>query len=793
LEKEARKIAILTAELSDAYQAAVWNGIAGEASRHNLDVTCFLGSRMDSPVPQESASNTVYDLADGRNFDGLIIVSSAISTYLNTSRVQALFDSRMDIPRVSIGIPVRGASSVTVDSHDAMVEVTEHLIDVHGRRAFAIVAGPQWHLESEQRKTAILECLSRRNIAWNEELIVHGSFEQESGSRAICTLLETGRPIDAVLCLNDRMALGALRELQRNGIAVGQEVSLVGFDGIEETMYRTPPLTTVLQPLPQLGARAVKELCSLMEGKKPQDTQLHCEPLYRESCGCPVHSHPQQPSGHVSNKDIPEAFRDTAGELLALAKNHRRDAFLTRWNQALSSSVLGGGRLDDWARVLASIRGRLISERQEIDTGATLAWVKLLDDAGALLAEMKCRVQASRRLEQLTHTGMLRAVGISLMEAFETPELLRRLRAGLSRMGFSEAFLVLFDDKKQTDGSSRLLLGMQDGKIAPDKGNARHFPRSRVLPADVLEKLPRGVWLLVPVVFQTRALGYLILPGDFPDPGVYETISKQLASSLQGALLLEQVRGHEQILEQEVQRRTEELMVANRSLRSEIKTRGRLEQEVVEISRQTMERIGQDLHDDLCQHLAGVAMHVSALINMLDGESEKARSAASRINGLLGESIERTKAIVRGLFPVSLREEGLLVALAALADATERSSGIRVRFQGDRRFLTLAPERALELYRIIQEALNNSVKHSGATQIEVTLRAGPPFTADGEPQLLAEIIDNGKGLSARQSSTGMGLKIMRYRAEKARADLEIAPTNPGTMVRCALRPAYEGV
>lgn len=847
----------------------MWSGIVSETSSREGGVVCFLGSRIDSPIVQEAASNSVYELANGDNFDGLVIVSSAISTYLDSDRIQELFDAYGEIPAVSIGVPVSGASNVTVDSYGAMVTMTEHLVTRHERRNFAIIAGPKWHVESEQRCEAIRNTLERYNIEWNPELLDHGTFERDSGIESMRKLLDSGQSIDAVLCLNDRMALGALEVLHQRGIGVPQEMALVGFDGIEETMYCTPPLTTVLQPLHELGARAVQELYRRLgaegaaapsggaapeadetaaagaaaretdamdaaarpaappegatpaesDGPAPTDQVLYCEPIVRESCGCPVSLQPTTGTpraGFLHN--LPEEWQSHGQELFDLAVEQDTEAFLQRFNHVLTLSLLRDEPLQLWADFLASLRSAIIAAQHGTESDTPLIWSQMFDAANVMLGEMKSRKQAARRMEHIKHTELMRSVGISLTEAFETSELVERLRAGLLRIGFKEAFLALYEDEDRSSGSSRLLLAMSNGVAATEE--APRFPRSAILPESFVDLGESRTWVLTPLVFQDRPLGYLMLPGDSPDTGVYETLSKQLASSLKGALLLEQVRGHEQSLEEEVKRRTEELTVANRSLREEISTRTRLEQEVVEISKQTMERIGQDLHDDLCQHLAGIAMHVSALESTLDGENSSARDSAARINELIGESIERAKSIVRGLVPVGFRDEGLLVALNALVDAVKRSSGILIALETTAEVEELDDARALELYRIIQEALTNSVKHSGCSAIAVRLYTEESVSAtgvrghgerpdatlrhpDGSPHLsstagaartlVAVVRDDGKGvagdsaLSSDEGPSGMGLKIMKYRAEKAEASLKIEPGDPGTVVRCTLR------
>jgi signal transduction histidine kinase len=260
---------------------------------------------------------------------------------------------------------------------------------------------------------------------------------------------------------------------------------------------------------------------------------------------------------------------------------------------------------------------------------------------------------------------------------------------------------------------------------------------------------------------------------------------------LKGALLLEQVRTHERRLEEEVARRTSELTRTNRELTREVGRRQLLEREVLEVSNRTMQRIGQDLHDDLSQHLAGIAMHVSVYRAGIVAADPAAAAPLDQIGRLLADSIARAKQIARGLYPAGLAEHGLSAAVEELVSAARQSYSAHVEFRAVPDFNLEDTDRAAQVYRIVQEALTNALKHSRAQQVEVVLsREGG--NADGA--LLAEVIDNGVGRTASggRNGSGMGLRIMRYRAESAGADLSIEDLQPGTRVRCRIpRTAME--
>jgi signal transduction histidine kinase len=215
----------------------------------------------------------------------------------------------------------------------------------------------------------------------------------------------------------------------------------------------------------------------------------------------------------------------------------------------------------------------------------------------------------------------------------------------------------------------------------------------------------------------------------------------------------------------------------------EIERRMHLEQEVLEISNRTMQKIGQDLHDDLCQHLAGIAMHATVLRAGLSGSDPAAIPSIERIGTLLEDSIARAKQIARGLYPAGLEEHGLVSAVEELVESARSKYPAIIEFRASPDFLLSDTNRALQVYRIIQEALANALKHSGSERVEVRL-----FREEvrGAARLVAEVSDYGVGLPKQIRGEGMGLRIMRYRAENAGAALEFERIDPGTRVTCRI-------
>jgi PAS domain S-box-containing protein len=213
----------------------------------------------------------------------------------------------------------------------------------------------------------------------------------------------------------------------------------------------------------------------------------------------------------------------------------------------------------------------------------------------------------------------------------------------------------------------------------------------------------------------------------------------------------------------------------------DITERKRLEQEILDVSGRERRSIGRDLHDGLGQELTGVALMLRGLATRI---SERCPDVVDNVNEIVGhvnQSIETARSLARGLLPVQTETGGLTAALQALAARSRDLYGLEVNFHAEVwPGFTLSETNASHLYRITQEALTNAARHGRATLVEISLLAR-------ESGFSLRITDNGVGLKpAVPSSAGMGLKIMKYRADMIGAKFEITANPPhGAMVTVA--------
>jgi signal transduction histidine kinase len=211
----------------------------------------------------------------------------------------------------------------------------------------------------------------------------------------------------------------------------------------------------------------------------------------------------------------------------------------------------------------------------------------------------------------------------------------------------------------------------------------------------------------------------------------------------------------------------------------DITERKRLEREILEVSSRERHSIGRDLHDGLGQELTGVALMLRGLATRVERRSPGTVEYINEIVGLVNQSIESARALARGLLPVRTDTGGLAFALRTLAARSRDLYGLEVNFRAEVWPETgLSEASASHLYRIAQEALTNAARHGRPSRVEILLEVSSSGFS-------LTITDDGAGIGrAKKTGTGMGLKIMRYRADMIGAEFRIEPNMPqGTIVR----------
>ena len=305
-------------------------------------------------------------------------------------------------------------------------------------------------------------------------------------------------------------------------------------------------------------------------------------------------------------------------------------------------------------------------------------------------------------------------------------------------------------------------------------------PRARVAVTDGLHAA-----FAFPISFRKRFLAVMeffcceIREHDEDMLKIFGSIGSQVGQFIERKEAETALQKSKELLEQRVRQRTQELRTANNTMKDEIARRKGLEGEILEISDREQQRLGQELHDGLCQHLTAVAFMARSVALRLKNHRVIDADDIEKIAQLVNDAATDTRNLSRALHRIDVDAAGLVAALRDLVDREIWRIPCRLEFKPS--FQIENDIAAGELYRIAREAVINANKHSQAREIVIRLERV-------ENEMVLRVIDDGIGLSSEpETKRGLGAHIMGYRARLIGARLEIdSPKGRGTRVSCYL-------
>lgn len=258
--KKMKVIALIVPDISNPFFAELAKAVEDTAQQRGF--TLFLCNSDE----EKEKENRYIDVLKSKSIDGIIFATHHFD--------ESMLDLCQDIPivlmdRAMIQQPNDDLSILTSQNRKGVQLAIRHLLE-RGCRKIAHIYGPQQIITARERRIGYQEAVS--SFPWyTDSLMEPGYFQMEGGRQAIRRLMERHPDLDGVFVGNDTMAIGALKELHRMKIDVPEQVAICGFDGIHMAKVMEPELTTVAQPIEEMGKKACQLLIDKIEGKaKPK-------------------------------------------------------------------------------------------------------------------------------------------------------------------------------------------------------------------------------------------------------------------------------------------------------------------------------------------------------------------------------------------------------------------------------------------------------------------------------------------------------------------------------------------
>ncbi|WP_298182462.1 LacI family DNA-binding transcriptional regulator [Saccharomonospora sp.] len=273
-----RSLGVAISLLANPYFATLIQAIEREAA--TAGYTVLLADTHDTVATEQAIVRALR----ARRVEGLLLTpvpgdKEVISELKSVGAPTVLVD------RLS---PKGELDQVGVENIQSTSALTEHLA-AHGHRRIGLISGAEGLATSDERTLGYRLGLGRAGLPWNPDLVACGHSEREGGAHALARLLDRPDPVTAVVVANDAMLVGVLHEARRRGLRIGTDLALVGYDDPEWADLVEPPLTTMAQPVAEIGRRAVRLLLTRLRDPDRDFETVRLPPTlrHRQSCGCP--------------------------------------------------------------------------------------------------------------------------------------------------------------------------------------------------------------------------------------------------------------------------------------------------------------------------------------------------------------------------------------------------------------------------------------------------------------------------------------------------------------------------
>lgn len=561
-----RTLAVLTASLASPFSCGIVFGAHDYARLHNCNIVTFPGGPPDNPDILARGRSRIFEVASKINFDAMILPLGSLSRYMDEEQKKAFLKPFRGKPIVSVGTYLDDVISVMVDNQTGMRQIVEHLIKDHGMRHIGFAGGPENHSSSQEKLQTFIDTLQAHGVEFDPRYVVHSDLNRNSADDCVKTLLdERGLKLDAIVCVNDKQALFLVKYLNERGLRVPEDIAVTGCMDMVECSLSKPRMTTIHEPMYELGWLAAKAALAALDGG---DWQAHIVApttmVVRDSCGKDhTHTHlrstPEPHSTVVSasvEQNLYTQIFNTLEAQSAYERNHFDEASLQR----LVTQAQAASNRVELERFFALQESIIVQHMFDTSTHVWLASISLVqrylaqkfsalaDDELVGFINQHCDSMQTRLTRSALNSAAVsveksieafRELLTSLNASFDV-EILRRLL--VREVNITDCYINLYDNSADVTGGVKNILAISNKQLYASDAGQDEFPAMQLIPAHVA--IPDEPYSLVvlPMSFRAEPIGYVAVNMFHRRGGMYETLQSLLASALKNEIQMQEVK-----------------------------------------------------------------------------------------------------------------------------------------------------------------------------------------------------------------------------------------------------------
>ncbi|MBQ6638981.1 MAG: EAL domain-containing protein [Lachnospiraceae bacterium] len=283
-----KRIGVILAQLEENMQKRFMQAFLKEAYAKDYDVCIFsMYQKFQQTELRNIGDSNIFSLINYEYFDGLLVLTDTLQTPGLEKRIFHKIKKNFGGPVITVDKENDLFEYVLMDHFSPIVEIMNHLIEVHGYKDIAFLSGREGHPHSVQRLSGYRVAMKNHNLPIREDRIYHGNYWYDSGHAFAEELLKNPDDMpEAVACASDIMAIGLAARLSEHGYRIPEDIAVVGYDSCQEGRTAPVPLTSANIPAAQCGKICFYKLHSAISGEPVPEIPLEPEILIGGSCGC---------------------------------------------------------------------------------------------------------------------------------------------------------------------------------------------------------------------------------------------------------------------------------------------------------------------------------------------------------------------------------------------------------------------------------------------------------------------------------------------------------------------------
>ena len=565
LKNNRKTIAVLAGSMTSKYQEGILRGVAHIAEERNYNVIGFCGGVVKAADPLAQVRGTVFDLVDMNLISGVISPFSPHMRFLDDESSQRFIDRFSRVPIINIGSHIDGHTNVLTDYETGFNELFEHLYHAHGHRNILLVRGPKNHASSEKRMQIYKRLLNKYNLPYYDDRVIYANLNRASTKTEVESFIrQNNQPFDAIIAINDNQALAIIEVLKDNGIRVPQDVAVIGSMNTLDGVFATPALTSIQEPLFELGCAAAIELIDQIEGK-PLVSEIYIPTslVIRKSCGC----HPSNYNtalGTLNEFDTnaitlqnDPIYEETKIYFERHIKEYKRGSireqaftFLTLYQEAIHNKkcsvfleelektlevALKSEDIIIWLTLVSRLELNTLRYLELDPTAQHL--ITFLAKFMTLKNDIELIAIKFLRFESEYYLNYFRAVVNNLNSSFDLATIKKYT---VDVLKLSDLYISIFDDVDADVVHATNVESMRNNQTLTPKNQS--FVAKRLLPDDIESYQERFTLVVFPLSFRTKAFGFMTVNLSRGKGTAFENLRAIISSALNNEILISDLK-----------------------------------------------------------------------------------------------------------------------------------------------------------------------------------------------------------------------------------------------------------